>query len=80
MATLQIETTSRWDALALAAHLRGRAWYLVEPDARHWNVCVRVDDLDVPADVRRAVEQWLERRKLAAATVYVDGRRLTLNG
>jgi hypothetical protein len=30
--TLDIETTSRWDALALAGRLARYPWYLVEPD------------------------------------------------
>ena len=74
MTTFEIETSNRWDALALAKRLQGYRWYLIEPDARHWDVHVPIDEPDgLPDDLRRTIEAWLRERKLEAATVRVDG-------
>jgi hypothetical protein len=76
MPTLQIETSSPWDALALAAKLPRYRWYLVEPNAQRWDVCLPVDDPagGLPTDVRAAVEQWLDERRLDAATIRAGDR------
>jgi hypothetical protein len=80
MTTFRIETESRWDAIALTASLRGYHWYLIEPDATHWDVHVAIDEpVRLPDDLRRKIEAWLRERKLEAATVEADGvtERLT---
>jgi hypothetical protein len=80
MPTLQIETSSRWDALALADKLPRHRWYLVEPTAERWDVCLPVDDPagGLPPDVRAAVEQWLCERGLEAATIHAGERTYAL--
>jgi hypothetical protein len=76
MPTLQIETSSPWDALALVGKLPRHHWYLVEPNAQRWDVCLPVDDPagTLPADVRAAVEPWLDERRLDAATIHAGDR------
>ena len=83
MVTFRIETTNRWDAMALARSLTGYRWYLIEPDARHWDVCVPVDEpAELPEDLCRRIEAWLCERHLHEATVRGPGpsRRLTAPG
>jgi anti-anti-sigma factor len=41
--TFRVESTNRWDALALASRLGRYRWDLIEPDDRHWHVCVPVE-------------------------------------
>jgi hypothetical protein len=70
--TLEIETTSRWDALALAGKLPRYHWYLVQPDQVHWDVCVQMNELvtSLPSDLRYAVEAWMRERHLEATTIH----------
>jgi hypothetical protein len=76
MQTLQIETTSRWDALALVQKLPRYRWYLVEPDRRRWDVRLPLDEsvTSLPADLRHAVRLWLRERHLESASIRIDGR------
>jgi hypothetical protein len=63
--------------------LRGYHWYLIEPDARHWDVHVAIDEpVELPYDLRWRIEAWLRERKLEAVTVETDGlsERLTAGG
>jgi hypothetical protein len=78
--TVQIETTNRWDALALARKLPRFEWYLFEPDARHWDVCVPLDEpaAELPDDLRRLIEAWLSERNLETASVRLGGARFEL--
>jgi len=80
MVTLRIETTSRWDALALAGRLARYPWYLVEPDACHWDVCVPLDEpaSDLPPDLRSTIELWLRERKLELTTVQAGKRSFSV--
>ena len=82
MPTLQIETSSRWDALALVNKLPRHRWYLVEPTAERWDVCLPVDDPAgaLPADVRAAIELWLRERHLNAATIHAGERTYAVTG
>jgi hypothetical protein len=83
MTTFRIETASRWDAIALTQRLQGYHWYLIEPDAHHWDVHVALDEpAELPDDLRRRITEWLCERKLEAATVETDGRpeHLTTGG
>ena len=70
--TFRVESTSRWDALALAHKLPRYNWYLIEPDPRHWNVCIPVEHARgvVPDDVRRTIKAWLRERGLKKAIVH----------
>lgn len=66
---LRVEFDSRWEAMALTRALGARRWFMVEPDARHWDVCLPLtgggrDDL-----LRRAVERWLVERDSSAAVI-----------
>jgi hypothetical protein len=78
MVTFRIESHSRWDALALARDLRGYRWYLIEPDAQRWDVCIPVEQQseELPDDLRRTVEHWLQERALEGATVTTVTRSL----
>lgn len=71
MVTLRIETTSAWDALALTRKLPRYSWYLIEPDSRHWDVCVPLEEpvTRLPADLRRAIELWRSERKLEPVAI-----------
>ena len=82
MPTLQIETSSRWDALALVDKLPRHQWYLVEPTAERWDVCLQVEDPagGLPVDVRAAIEVWLRERRLDAATIHEGGRTYAVTG
>jgi hypothetical protein len=80
--TLQIETTSRWDALALVGRLPRYRWYLVEPTAQRWDVCIPVAEpaADLPADLRAEVEAWLHERRLDGATIHAGDRTYAVSG
>jgi hypothetical protein len=75
---VQIETTNRWDALALARRLP--RWYMLEPDSLHWDVCVPLDEpaAELPDELRHLIEAWLRERDLATASVRVGGTRFEL--
>jgi hypothetical protein len=74
MTTFRIETSNRWDAIALTKSLRAYHWYLIEPDAQHWDVNVALDESQgLPDDLRRRIEAWLRERHLEATTVRADG-------
>jgi hypothetical protein len=72
MVTFRVESTSRWDALALAGKLTRYRWYLIEPDDRHWDVCVSVEQAcgDLPDELRRTIETWLSERRLNKTIVH----------
>jgi anti-sigma B factor antagonist len=80
LVTFRIESTSRWDALALAQRLARYNWFLVEPDQRHWDVCVPVEQGSsrLPDDLRRTIEGWLRERRLERTIVHTgsDDRAL----
>lgn len=69
--TLRLETNSRWDALALARDLSRYHWYLIEPDAEHWDVYIRVDGQpsELPDDLLKRLQSWLKERNLPEATI-----------
>lgn len=78
-ASLRIESTSRWDALALARKLGCYHWFLVERGAQHWDVHVSLDDpRDLPAEVAQRVLEWLDERDLEAAKVHLAESELIL--
>jgi hypothetical protein len=58
--------------------LRG---YLVEPDARCWDVCVPLDEpvSDLPVDLRLAIESWLLERKLETTSIRAGDRSFDLS-
>ena len=72
MVTFRVESISRWDALALAGKLARYRWYLIEPDDRHWDVCVPVEQAsgELPEELRRTIETWLRERRLEKAIVH----------
>jgi hypothetical protein len=69
---VRIESTSRWDALALTRSLVRYRWYLVEPDGRHFDVCVPVEQAseELPEELRRTVETWLDERHLERTIIH----------
>jgi len=81
LVTVQIETPSPWDALALVKKLPRYHWYLVEPSAERWDVCVPLEDPPpggLPADLRRMIELWLRERDLGAATIHAGAETYEL--
>ena len=76
MPTIEIATTNRWDALALAGKLPGYHWYLVQPDRVHWEVRIDMEDsvTSLPSDLRRVVESWLRERQLDKTSVRAGSR------
>ena len=72
MVTFRVESTSRWDALALAGKLARYRWYLIEPDDRHWDVCVPVEQAsgELPDELRHTIESWLCERRLRKTIVH----------
>jgi hypothetical protein len=79
-AVLQVESETRWDALALARRLSGYRWYIVEPAARRWEVRVAVDGApaEILLELRSRISDWLEERRLPLATVRADGVEYTI--
>ncbi|MGH2972020.1 MAG: hypothetical protein ACRDNM_03105 [Gaiellaceae bacterium] len=76
MTTFVVESSSRWDALALAGRLVGYRWYMIEPDASHWDVCVLVEQRsgELPEDLRQRIEAWLRERRLGRTIIHADAR------
>lgn len=74
MTTFVVESTNRWDALALARKLVGYRWYMIEPDASHWDVCVPVEvpSGELPDDLRRRIKEWLRERRIRRTVVHAD--------
>jgi anti-anti-sigma factor len=74
MVTFRVESTSRWDALALAGKLTRYHWYLIEPDDCHWDVCIPVEQpsRELPDELRRTIKTWLGERRLAKTIVHAD--------
>lgn len=74
MVTFRVESTSRWDALALAHKLARYRWYLIEPDARHWDVCVPVEQPshELPEELRRTIKTWLREGRLEKTIIHTD--------
>ena len=72
MVTFRVQSSSRWDALALASKLARYRWYLIEPDDRHWDVCVPVEQrsLELPDELRRTIQTWLRERHLAKTIIH----------
>lgn len=73
MVTFRIESTSRWDALALANKLpRYNYWFLIEPDQHHWDVCVPLEQASpqVPEELRRTIIAWLRERHLEKTVIH----------
>jgi hypothetical protein len=79
-AVVQVESASRWDALALARRLGGYRWYLVEPDDRHWEVRVAVEEprRGLPDELRARIASWVEERHLPPVTVEAGGVAYTI--
>lgn len=78
--SLWIESTNRWDALALTRKLGCYRWFLVEPDAQHWDVYVTVEDPgDLPSELAQRVLEWLHERDLDNATVHLADTELVLS-
>ena len=74
MVTFRVESTSRSDALALAGKLARYRWYLIEPDDRHWDVCVPVGqpNRELPMELRRTIETWLRERRLEQTIIQTE--------
>lgn len=75
MVTLRIESSTRWDALALTQKLSGYHWFLVEPEAERWDICVPLDEKpqdDLPSDLEQCLLEWLNERGLEAATIHTE--------
>jgi hypothetical protein len=74
MVTFRVESTSRSDALALAGKLARYRWYLIEPDDRHWDVCVPVEqpNRELPMELRRTIETWLRERRLEQTIIHTE--------
>jgi hypothetical protein len=73
--TFVVESTNRWDALALVRKLARYRWYMFEPDASHWDVCIRVDHPptpEPPEDLRRTVDAWTRERRLGPVVIRAD--------
>lgn len=78
--SLWIESSSRWDALALVRKLGRYHWFLVEPDAQHWDVHVSLDGPGeaLPSELAERVLEWLDERDLEAAKVHVAQTEVVL--
>jgi hypothetical protein len=78
---IRIESASRWDALALTRSLGRYRWYLVEPDEKHWDVYVELDDAppELPEDLRDRIDRWVDERRLDAVTIHAGESDLTLS-
>lgn len=74
MTTFVVGSTSRWDALALTSKLAGYRWYMFEPDASHWDVCIPVEErsAELPDDLRRRIAEWRRERRLRRTVVHTD--------
>jgi hypothetical protein len=74
MVTFRVEAANRWDALALAGKLARYRWYLIEPEARRWDVCVPVEQpgRGLPAELRRTIKTWLRERRLQKVVIHTD--------
>jgi hypothetical protein len=72
MVTFRFESTSRWDALALAGKLARYRWYLIEPDERHWDICVAVEQpsRELPEELRGTIQAWLLERHLEKTIIH----------
>jgi hypothetical protein len=82
MCTLHIQTSSQWDALALARRLSRYHWYLLEPGPERWDVCVPIDAAadKLPAQLRAVIELWLNERGLDATTISAGDRSYSFSG
>ena len=81
MLTVRVEACTRWDALALTRKLTRYHWFLIEPDAEHWDICVPLEEHsqgDLPGDLERRVLEWLDERGLSAATIRTETRDFIL--
>jgi hypothetical protein len=81
MATVRIESGSRWDALALARKLGRYHWFLVEPDLGHWDLYVSLADKpsdDLPSKPRAPLLEWLNERRLERVTIYAQAADIIL--
>ncbi len=78
---IRIESASRWDALALTRRLGRYRWYLVEPDEKHWDVYVELDDEqpELLDDLRDRIDRWLAERRLDVVTIHAGESDLTLS-
>ena len=78
---VRIESTSRWDALALTRSLVRYRWYLVEPDDARWDVYVELEEPvhELPDDLRRRIDGWLDERRLECVAVHAGERDFTLS-
>jgi hypothetical protein len=74
MVTFRVESNNRWDPLALAGKLARYRWYLIEPDACHWHICVPVEQSShgLPPELRRTIRSWLRERRLENAMIHTD--------
>ena len=74
MVTFRVESTSRWAALALAGKLARDRWYLIEPDDRHWDVCIPVEqpNRELSIELRRTIETWLRERRLEQTIIHTE--------
>ena len=77
MVTFRVESTSRSDALALASELARHhyyRWYLIEPDARHWDVYIPVEQPSrkLPEELRQTIRTWLRERHLKETVIHTS--------
>jgi len=78
--SLWIESSSRWDALALVRKLGRFHWFLIEPDTQHWDVHVSLEDRDeeLPSELAECVLEWLDERELDSAKVHLADAEVVL--
>jgi ANTAR domain len=74
-------TTSRSDAVDLAARLNRYRWYLLVPDDEHWEVVVEFTGAshELPHELRARVDEWLSARSLPSVHVKLGDTETTLH-
>jgi ElaB/YqjD/DUF883 family membrane-anchored ribosome-binding protein len=78
--TARVRVTSRSDAVDLAARLSGYRWYLIVPDAEHWEVVVEFAGApsELPRELHVRIDEWLRARTLPSARIRLGETEIEL--
>lgn len=69
-----IESGGRWDTLELVRRLPRCRWYLVEREARRWDVHVEAGTASLRAQVLDVADRWARSRHVRAVVHVPVGR------
>lgn len=69
-----IESGNRWDTLELVRRLPRCRWYLVEREARRWDVHVEAGTASLRAEVLAAADRWASSRHVHSVVHVPVGR------